>query len=92
MERIEVQEPTAIWSVRIVLHYVEEPDEGRTQQGVDFEVRVADQTGAEAWVRRGDLAPYLDDTSAFLETADRAWLLDFMTRVRQEAAARILGG
>jgi len=92
MERIEVQQPTAIRSVRVMLEYVEEPDDGREQETAVFEVRVADQTGAEAWVRRGNLAPYLDDASAFLERADRAWLLDFMTRVRQEAAARMLGG
>jgi len=90
MERQESRVPTGIRDFSVALVYIAEPREEEQQKQVQYEIQVVDQDGSVEWIRRGDLIPYLDDSSEYLETADRAVLLDFMTRVRQEAAARIL--
>ncbi len=92
MELVAARTPTALRNSRVTLTYVVYPGEGQQQRQVDYEIQVEDQDGSVEWVRAGDLVPFLDDTSTHLTLADRATLIDFMDRVRQEAELRILGG
>lgn len=91
MEPIITRTPTAIRDFRVTLTYIANPSGDQQQRQVEYQIQVLDQNNSVEWVLSGDLIPYLDDTSSYLTTADRAVLLDFMTRVRQEAVERILG-
>jgi len=91
MDPIVARTPTAIRGLRVTMAYRPNPPEGQPEKMIDYEIKVLDQDNSVEWVRAGDLAPYLDDSSTYLTLADRATLLDFMTRVYQEASLRILG-
>jgi len=90
MEPITQRTPTGIGAISIQLVSPDDPGE---QKSARFEIQVLDQTGTvvQDWFRRGDLVPYLDDSSTYLTSADRIALIDILDRVRQEAALRILG-
>ena len=90
MERLTVQTPTALGDVEVSLWRVLYPDEGDLEKQAHFSIQVLNQEGQVMRVVRGDLVPYLTDESTFLTAADRAWLLDFIGRVMQEAEARVL--
>ena len=90
MESVPSRIPTDIRNFSVVLRYIATPVDDQQQRQVDYTIQVVDQNGNVEWTLTGDLIPYLDDSSTYLTTADRTTLLDFMTRVRQEAAARIL--
>jgi len=91
MDPIVARTPTAIRGLRVTMAYRIDPPEGQPEKMIDYEIKVLDQDNSVEWIRSGDLAPYLDDSSTYLTLADRATLLDFMTRVFQEASLRILG-
>jgi hypothetical protein len=90
MEPIITRTPTAIGDIEIQLFAP--ADSGESKQAL-FSIQVLDQTGrvVQDWFRRGDLVPFLDDSSTYLTTADRALFSDLLDRIRQEAALRILG-
>ena len=70
-----------------------EPGVTGPAQGADFEIQIFDQYGKPRadWMKRGNLVPYLHDSSTFLSTADRTFLINLLGRIRQEAFLRILG-
>lgn len=90
MEPITPRTPTGLGDISIQLLAPSDEDE---QKQARFEIQVLDQSGTvvQDWFRRGNLVPYLDDSSTFLTTADRTYLIDLLDRIRQEAALRILG-
>jgi len=91
MEPITTRTPTAIGDISVQLFA---PASAGEQKSAQFEIQVLDQSGAIVtdWMRRGDLVPYLNDSSTYLTTADRTALIGLMDRIRQEAETRILGG
>ena len=93
MEPIATKTPTAIGNIEIRLYdLVIYPDNQQPQQA-NFDIDVLDQDGhpVRRWTRQGNLVPYLDDASTYLTTADRAYLIGLLDRIRQEAELRILG-
>ena len=86
MEPITTRTPTEIGDISIQLLSSAGSETAR------FSIQVLDQTGAvvDDWQRTGNLVPYLDDSSTYLETIDRAYLTDLLDRIRQEAEARVL--
>ncbi len=93
MEPIAIKTPTSIGDIEIRLSDLVVLPGDQPPQQADFSIQVLDQDGqpVRRWTRTGDLVPYLDNTSTYLATADRAYLIDLLERIRQEAAARILG-
>ena len=91
MQLQEARTPSGIGDFSVRLVYIADPGEDETQKQVWFDIQVLDQTGRAEWLQQGDLVPFLVDESTYLTLADRAVLLDLMTRVRQEAVLRILG-
>jgi len=90
MEPIVTRTPTALGDISIRLFA---PSDAGEQKGARYEIQVLDQNGevVQDWFRRGDLVPYLDDSSTHLTKADRTALIDLLGRIRQEASLRILG-
>lgn len=93
MKPISTRTPTSIGDLSIDLLSLADPGEGDQSRQARFEIQVLDQDGRlnHNWFRQGDLVPFLDDTSTYLTTADKIFLIDLLDRVRQEAALRILG-
>jgi len=93
MEPIQPKTPTNIGNIEVHLKdLVILPDSGPPQRA-EFRIQVLDQDGrpARSWLRTGDLVPYLDDSSTYLTTADKTYLIDLLDRIRQEAHLRIIG-
>ena len=93
MEAIEIRTPTLIGNIEIRLYDLVILPEDDAPQQATFEIGVLDEEGqpVRRWTRQGNLVPYLDDASTYLTTADRAYLIDLLARIRQEATLRVLG-
>jgi len=93
MDPITQRTPTSIGNIEIRLFDLVILPDGEQPKQAFFDIDVLDQDGQpfRPWTKQGDLVPYLDDSSTYLTTADRTYLIGLLGRIRQEASLRILG-